>query len=80
MDKYTLAWYEDMIPWQYVDQWKRLKDSVETPVCTGEDIYMKEGFEPLVEAKAVSIMHPDIATSGESRKPKTSPIIVMNPG
>ena len=64
LDKYTLAWYEDMIPWQYVDQWKRLKDSVETPVCTGEDIYMKEGFEPLVEAKAVSIMHPDLATSG----------------
>ena len=64
LDKYTLAWYEDMIPWQYVDQWKRLKDSVETPVCTGEDIYMKEGFESLVEAKAVSIMHPALATSG----------------
>ena len=25
---------------------------------------MKEGFEPLVEAKAVSIIHPDLATSG----------------
>ena len=64
LDKFTLAWYEDMITWQYVDQWARLKASVDTPVCTGEDIYLKQGFEPLVEARAVSIIHPDLATSG----------------
>ena len=64
LDKYTLAWYEDMIPWQFVDQWQRLKEAVETPVCTGEDIYMKQGFEPLVEGRAISIAHPDLATSG----------------
>ena len=64
LDKYTLAWYEDMIPWQFTDQWARLKASVDTPVCTGEDIYLKKGFEPLVEARAISIAHPDLATSG----------------
>jgi L-alanine-DL-glutamate epimerase-like enolase superfamily enzyme len=64
LDRFTLAWYEDMIPWQYVDQWKQLKNAVETPVCTGEDIYLKAGFEPLVEARAISIAHPDLATSG----------------
>jgi hypothetical protein len=31
LDKYTLAWYEDMIPWQFVDQWSRLKAAVDTP-------------------------------------------------
>ena len=64
LDKFTLAWYEDMIPWQFVDQWQRLKASVDTPVCTGEDIYLKKGFEPLIEGRAVSIIHPDLATSG----------------
>ena len=64
LDKFTLAWYEDMIPWQLVDQWKMLKNRVDTPVCTGEDIYCKEGFEPLVEARAISVAHPDLATSG----------------
>ena len=64
LDKFTLAWYEDMIPWQLVDQWKMLKGRVDTPVATGEDIYCKEGFEPLVEAKAISVAHPDLATSG----------------
>jgi L-alanine-DL-glutamate epimerase-like enolase superfamily enzyme len=64
LDQFTLAWYEDMIPWQLVDQWKSLKNRVDTPVGTGEDIYCKDGFEPLVEARAISVAHPDLATSG----------------
>ena len=64
LDPFSLAWYEDMIPWQLTDQWLRLKNSVLTPVCTGEDIYLKEGFMPLLEANAVSVIHPDLATSG----------------
>ena len=64
LDQFSLAWYEDMIPWQLTDQWRQLKQSVQTPVCTGEDIYLKEGFLPLLEAGAVSVIHPDLATSG----------------
>ena len=64
LDPFSLAWYEDMIPWQLTEQWLRLKQSVLTPVCTGEDIYLKEGFLPLLEADAVSVIHPDLATSG----------------
>src|SRR5690606_5361924 len=64
LDQYTLAWYEDMIPWQFTEQWKMLSNSVTTPTCTGEDIYLKEGFIPLLENRAVSIIHPDLATSG----------------
>jgi L-alanine-DL-glutamate epimerase-like enolase superfamily enzyme len=64
LDQFTLAWYEDMIPWQFTDQYLRLAQSVSTPICTGEDIYLKEGFRPLLEARAVSVIHPDLATSG----------------
>lgn len=64
LDQFTLAWYEDMIPWQFTDQYVRLSQSVSTPICTGEDIYLKEGFKPLLEARAVAIIHPDLATSG----------------
>ncbi len=64
LDQFSLAWYEDMIPWQLTEQWRHLKQSVLTPVCTGEDIYLKEGFLPLLEAGAVSVIHPDLATSG----------------
>lgn len=64
LDPFTLAWYEDMIPWQFVDQYVRLSEAVTTPICTGEDIYLKEGFKPLVERRAVGLVHPDIMTVG----------------
>jgi L-alanine-DL-glutamate epimerase-like enolase superfamily enzyme len=64
IEKYNIAWAEDMIPWQYTDQYKRLSDSTTVPICTGEDIYLQEGFEPLLTARAVSVIHPDILSSG----------------
>ncbi len=64
LDRYTLAWYEDMLPWQYTDQYGILSRAVATPICTGEDIYLKEGFRPLLEARAVGVIHPDLATAG----------------
>ena len=64
LERFNLAWLEDMIPWQLTDQWVRLKNATATPVCTGEDIYLLEHFKPLIDNKAVSIIHPDLATSG----------------
>ncbi len=64
MEKYNIAWMEDMVPWIYTDQMVRLKNSTTIPVCTGEDIYLKEGFETLIKTGAVSIIHPDILTCG----------------
>ena len=65
LDKYRLAWLEDMIPWYYTEQVKTITNALETPVATGEDIYcLKDGFKPLIDANAVDIIHPDLATSG----------------
>lgn len=64
LDPFNLAWLEDMVPWQYTDQYVRLKNACKTPILTGEDIYLKEGFKDLFEKQAISICHPDIATSG----------------
>jgi gluconate/galactonate dehydratase len=64
IDKYNLAWLEDMVPWQLTDQYVRLAQSCTTPICTGEDIYLKENFLPLLQSGGVSVIHPDILTSG----------------
>jgi L-alanine-DL-glutamate epimerase-like enolase superfamily enzyme len=64
LDRFNLAWYEDMIPWQFTEQYLRLSQAVTTPICTGEDIYLLDGFKPLLAARAVAIIHPDLATSG----------------
>jgi len=65
LEKYRLAWLEDMTPWYYFDQLKSIKDAIETPLCTGEDIYgLKSGFKELIDARCIDIIHPDLATSG----------------
>ena len=53
-----------MVPWQYTDQFVRLSQAIDIPVCTGEDMYLKESFKPLLEARGVSVIHPDVLTSG----------------
>ncbi|MBM1105808.1 mandelate racemase/muconate lactonizing enzyme family protein [Aurantibacter crassamenti] len=64
LDKYRLAWFEDMIPWQHTEQWKTISDAIETPTTTGEDIHYLENFKPLIHNRSVDIVHPDLASSG----------------
>jgi L-alanine-DL-glutamate epimerase-like enolase superfamily enzyme len=64
LEKYRLAWFEDMVPWQYTEQWKIISDALETPTLTGEDIYLLDGFRKLIDERAVDIVHPDLASSG----------------
>jgi len=64
LEKYHLAWLEDPVPWQYTDQYVRLQQSTAVPICTGEDMYLKESFRPLLERGGVSVIHPDVLTAG----------------
>jgi L-alanine-DL-glutamate epimerase-like enolase superfamily enzyme len=64
VEKYRLAWLEDLIPWRFTEQLKQITQAIETPVLTGEDIYLKEEFIKLIDAGAVDMVHPDLATSG----------------
>jgi L-alanine-DL-glutamate epimerase-like enolase superfamily enzyme len=64
LEPYNMAWLEDMIPWQFPDQWRQITDAIDVPTLTGEDIYLKEPFQVLCEKHAVDIIHPDLASSG----------------
>lgn len=64
MEKYSLAYMEDLIPWMYVDDWKDISDATTTPTKTGEDIFSLEGFKPLIDKRAVDIVHPDLGSTG----------------
>ncbi|MBS1751845.1 MAG: mandelate racemase/muconate lactonizing enzyme family protein [Bacteroidetes bacterium] len=64
LEKYRLAWLEDVVSWEYTDQIKKLSDALETPIATGEDIYLLKHFKPLIDQRAVDIIHPDLASSG----------------
>jgi L-alanine-DL-glutamate epimerase-like enolase superfamily enzyme len=64
MEKWNLAWMEDMVPWQFGELTKQIRDSTTVPILTGEDIYLKEPFIKLIEMGAVDMIHPDLASSG----------------
>jgi len=63
-EKYNIAWLEDLIPWQFTDQWKEISRSVNVPTLTGEDIYLLDGFKDLIHARAVDLVHPDPVSAG----------------
>ena len=64
LEKYHLSWAEDVLPWQDTGAWKRLHAATATPLGTGEDIFLKENFKPLLESGALAVVHPDLLTAG----------------
>jgi L-alanine-DL-glutamate epimerase-like enolase superfamily enzyme len=64
MEKWNLAWMEDMVPWQFGELTRQIRESTTVPILTGEDIYLKEDFAKLIDMGAVDMIHPDLATSG----------------
>ncbi|WP_340105973.1 mandelate racemase/muconate lactonizing enzyme family protein [Rhodohalobacter sp. 8-1] len=63
-EPYALAYSEDSVPWYYTDQWRKITDASSTPTVTGEDIYGLESFKPLIDNRAVDIVHPDPNSAG----------------
>jgi L-alanine-DL-glutamate epimerase-like enolase superfamily enzyme len=64
MEKWNLAWMEDMVPWQLGHLMKEIRENTTVPILTGEDIYLKEGFIELIDMGAVDMIHPDLASAG----------------
>ena len=64
LEKYNIAWMEDVAPWQYTDHYRRLSDETTVPVCTGEDIFLAENFEGVMRDGRLGVIHPDVLTIG----------------
>lgn len=63
LEKYNIAWMEDLTPWQNTKDIKKFADNSLVPICTGEDIYLSENFEAIMQA-GVNTIHPDVLTIG----------------
>ena len=63
LEKYNIAWMEDLAPWHQFNHLEKFAENSCVPLCTGEDIYLAENFEKVMQA-GVNVVHPDMLTVG----------------
>ena len=70
LEPYGLAWMEDPMPWWDIDGHRRVTEAIDVPTAAGEELYLWDGFQEMIEKRAVDIIHPDLLTSGGMRETK----------
>jgi galactonate dehydratase len=71
LDPYRLLWLEEPVPAENIDAMADIRHSTKTPICCGENLYMRWGFREVLEKQAADIVMPDIQKVGglsEARK------------
>jgi len=64
LEPYHLMWLEEPVPAENVAAMRKVKESTTTPICSGENLYLRHGFRDLIEQQAVDIIMPDIPKCG----------------
>ena len=57
-------WLEDPVPPGNPEAMARVTHAVNVPICTGENLYTRDGFRRLIELQGCDIVHIDIPKSG----------------
>jgi L-alanine-DL-glutamate epimerase-like enolase superfamily enzyme len=57
-------WLEDPLQVEYSDSWKRLVESSNVPICTGENLTRRQGFKDFIVNQGCDILHPDLRNTG----------------
>ena len=71
MEPFKLLWLEEPIPAENVDALRQVRARSRTPICVGENLYMRWGFRELLEQQAADVIMPDVPKCGglaESKK------------
>jgi galactonate dehydratase len=71
LESFKLLWLEEPVPPDNIDAMRDVRQSTHTPICCGENLFLRHGFRELFEKNAVDIIMPDIQKVGglaEGRK------------
>jgi galactonate dehydratase len=71
LEPFRLLWLEEPVPPENVDAMLDVRQSTRTPICAGENLFLRHGFRQLLEKRAVDIIMPDVQKCGgllEARK------------
>ena len=63
-EEFSLMWLEEPVPPENVAAMRAVKAASTTPICAGENLYLRHGFRELIETQAVDIIMPDIPKCG----------------
>ena len=63
-ERFHLLWLEEPVPPENVDAMREVKRATCTPICSGENLYLRHGFRELIEKQAVDVIMPDIPKCG----------------
>lgn len=64
LEPYHLLWLEEPVPAENIKALREVKAHTSTPICSGENLYLRHGFRDLLEQQAVDIIMPDIPKCG----------------
>ena len=64
IEDYNVAWLEEPILWDNIDALAALARDINIPISTGEQLYNRWDFRPLLESHAASVIQPDICHAG----------------
>ena len=64
LEHLKLMWLEEPVPPENVDTMREITAATSTPICAGENLYLRSGFRDLIEKHAVDIIMPDIPKCG----------------
>jgi galactonate dehydratase len=71
VEPFHLLWLEEPVPPENIDAMADIRHSTKTPICCGENLYLRWGYRELLEKRAADIIMPDIQKVGglsEARK------------
>ena len=71
LEPLNLLWLEEPVPAENVDAMRDIRQSTRTPICCGENLFLRHGFREVLEKRAADIIMPDIQKCGgllEARK------------
>ena len=70
-EPFKLLWLEEPVPPENMDAMRDIRQATKTPICCGENLFLRHGFRELLEKHAADIIMPDIEKVGgllEARK------------
>lgn len=71
LEPFKLLFLEEPVPPENVDAMRDIRQSTKTPICCGENLFLRHGFREVLEKRAADIIMPDLQKCGgllEGRK------------